>query len=50
MQKLTSVLALLVMALLAACAGSQTSQPTAGEAGRPDEATRPIITVYTSPA
>ncbi len=44
MRKMTSLLALLTMALLAACAGEQISSPTAGQA------TRPIVTVYTSPA
>lgn len=44
MRKLTSLLALLVMALLAACAGEQTSSPM------PAQTTRPVITVYTSPA
>ncbi|GAB4159742.1 MAG: hypothetical protein Fur0021_30940 [Candidatus Promineifilaceae bacterium] len=48
MQKVTAVLALLAMALLAACAESQTSQPTADET--PVQSDRPVITVYTSPA
>lgn len=48
MQKVTSVLALLAMALLAACAGGQASPPTAGET--PIQSDRPVITVYTSPA
>ncbi len=48
MRKVTSVLVLLAMALLAACAGGQTSQPTAGETTVQSD--RPVITVYTSPA
>lgn len=43
MQKVMSIFALVVMALLAACAGTQTSPPTI------DQTDRPIITVYTSP-
>ena len=46
MRKVMSMLALALMALAAACAGGQSSEPAAGESG----SAGPVITVYTSPA